>query len=75
MDRLIPLIFISHRTHLWHFASDIKDWPVYKKIGNLSLKCRQVPSTQNIRMVAPLPIAIINLNIPQTRLDEQWHTN
>jgi hypothetical protein len=26
-------------------------------------------------MVALLPIPIMNRNIPQKRLDEQWHTN
>jgi len=45
------------------------------KIGNLSSKIRQMPSTHSIVMVALLPIPIKNRNIPQKRLDEERQTN
>jgi len=43
--------------------------------GNLSSKIRQMPSTHSVVMVALLPIAIKNRNIPQKRLDKQCQTN
>jgi len=70
-DTLVPLIFMSDGTHLWNFAGDKKDWPVYMTIGNLSSKLRQMPSTHSIVMVALLRIPIKNRNIPQKRLNEQ----
>jgi len=74
-DTLVPLIFMSDRTHLSNFAGDKKEWTVYMTIGNLSSKLRQIPSTQSVVMVALLPIPIKNYNIPQEWLDEQRHTN
>jgi len=44
------------------------------KIGNLSSKLHQMPSTHNVVMVALLLIPIENRNIPQMGLDEQGHT-
>jgi hypothetical protein len=72
---LIPVIFMSDGTHLSNFAGDKKEWPVYMTIGNLSSKIRQMPSAHTIVMVALLPIAIKNHNIPQKRLDDQQQTN
>jgi hypothetical protein len=74
-DTLVPLIFMSDRTHLSNFAGDKKEWPVYMTIGNLSSKIRQMPLTHSVVMVALLPIPIKNRNIPQKRLDEQRQTN
>jgi hypothetical protein len=74
-DTLVPLIFMSDGTHLSNFAGDKKEWPVYMKIGNLSSKIHQMPSTHSVVMVALLPIPIKNRNIPQKRLDEQRQTN
>jgi len=61
--------------HLSNFAGDMKEWPVYMTIGNLSLKLRQMPSTHSVIMVALLPIPIKNHNFTPKRLNEQWHTN
>jgi hypothetical protein len=44
------------------------------KIGNLSSKIRQMPSTHSVLMVALLPIPIKNRNISQKRPDEQQKT-
>jgi hypothetical protein len=66
---------MSDGTHLSNFAGDKKEWPVYMAIGNLSSKIRQTPATQSVVMVALLPIAINNGNIPQKQLDEQRQTN
>jgi hypothetical protein len=74
-DTLVPLIFMSDRTHLSNFAGDKKEWPVYMTIGNLSSKLRQMPSTHRVVMVALLPIPIKNRNILQKILDEQRQTN
>jgi hypothetical protein len=74
-DTLVPLIFMSDRTHLSNFASDKKEWPVYMTIGNLSSKICQMPTPDTVVMVALLPIQIKNHNIPQKRLDEQQQTN
>jgi hypothetical protein len=74
-DTLVPLIFMSDRTHLSNFAGDKKEWPVYMPIGNLSSKIRQMPSTHSVVMVALLLIPIKNRNIPQKLLDKQRQTN
>ena len=74
-DTVVPMIFMSDRTHLSNFAGDKKEWPVYVTIGNLSSKIRQMPSMRTIVMVALLLIPIKNRNIPQMWLDEQWQTN
>jgi len=74
-DTLVPLIFMSDGTHLLNFAGHKKEWPVYMTIGNPSSKIRQMPSTHSVVMVAPLPIPIMNRNIPQKRLVEQRRTN
>jgi hypothetical protein len=66
---------MSDGTHLMNFAGDKKEWPVYMTIGILSSKIRQMPSQHTVVMVALLPIAMKNRNIPQKRLDEQRHTN
>jgi len=63
-DTLVPLIFMSDGMHLSNFAGDKKEWPVYMKIGNLSSKIRQTPSTHSVVMVALLLIPIKNRNIP-----------
>jgi len=60
---LVPMIFMSDRTHLTNFADDKKEWPVYITVGNLSSKLRQMPSTHGVVMVALLPIPIKNRNI------------
>jgi hypothetical protein len=72
---LVPLIFMSDGTHLWNFAGDKKEWPVYMTIGNLSSKIRQMPAAHTVIMVALLPSPIKNCNIPQMRLDGQRQTN
>jgi hypothetical protein len=74
-DTLVPLIFMSDRTHLSNFAGDKTEWPVYMTIGNQSSKIRQMPSAHTIVMVALVPIPIQNLNNLQKRLDEQRQTN
>jgi len=74
-DTLVPLFFMSDRTHLSNFAGDMKEWPVYVTIGNLSSKIRKMPSAHTVVMVALLPIPIKNRNIPQKRLDVQRQTN
>ena len=35
-DTLVPWIFMSDRTHVWNFAGDKNEWPVYMTIGNQS---------------------------------------
>jgi hypothetical protein len=72
---LVPLIFMSGRTHLSKFARDKKEWPVYMTIGNLSSKIGQMLSFHTVVMVALLPIPIKNRNIPQKRQGEQRHKN
>ena len=72
---LVPLIFMSDGTHLSHFAGDMKEWPVYMTIGNLSSKSCQTPSTDSVVMIALLPIPIKTHNIPRKRLNEQRQTN
>jgi len=74
-DTLVPLIFMSDRTHLSNFAGDKKKSPVYMTIGNLASKLCHMPSTHSVILVALLPIAIKNRNVPQKRLDEQRQTN
>jgi len=66
---------MSNGTHLSNFAGDKKEWPVYMTIGNLSSTIRQMPSIHTIVMVALLPIAIKDRNIPQKRLDKQRQNN
>jgi len=66
---------MSDRTHLLNFAGNKKEWPEYMTIGNLSSKIRQTPSTHSVVMVALRLIPIMNRNIPQKLLDEQWQTN
>jgi hypothetical protein len=70
-DTLVPLIFMSDRTHLSNFAGHKTEWPEYMTVGNLSSKIHRMPSTHSIVMVALRPIAIKNLNIPQNWLDTQ----
>jgi hypothetical protein len=74
-DTLVPVIFISDRTHLSNFAAVKTEWPVYMAIGNLSSKIGQMPSTHTVVMVTPLPIPIKNSKPAQKRLDEQQQTN
>jgi hypothetical protein len=66
---------MSDGTHLSNFAGDMKEWPVYMTIANLSSKYRQMPTTHNVVMVALLPIPIKNRKILQTRLNEQQQTH
>jgi len=66
---------MSNRMHLSNFAGDKKEWSVYMTIGNVSSKLHQMRSMHRVVIVALLPIPIKNRNIPQQRLDEQWHTN
>jgi len=73
-DTLVPLIFMSDRTHLSNFPGTKNVWPVYMTIGKLSSKIRQMPSAHTVVMVALLPIPINNHNIPQQQLDEQRQT-
>jgi hypothetical protein len=72
---LVPLIFISDGTHLFNFASNMQQWPVYRTISNVSSKIRQMPSTHCIISVTLLPIQTNNDNIPQQQLHEQRATN
>ena len=74
-DTLVPLIFMSDRTHLSNFPGTKNVWPVYMTIGNLSSKICQMPLTHTVVMVALLPIPIKNCKIPRKRLDEQRRTN
>jgi hypothetical protein len=74
-DTVVPLIFMSDRTHLSNFAGDKKEWPVYMTIGNLSTKIRQMPPAHTFVMVALLPIPIKNHNIRHKRLEVQCQTN
>jgi len=74
-DALVPLMLMSDGTHLSNFAGDMKQWPVYMTIGNLSSKIRQMPSTHSIIMVTLLPIPIKNRNNPQKGQDVQRTTN
>jgi hypothetical protein len=74
-DTQVLLIFMSDGTHLSNFAGDLKEWPAYITIGNLSSKNCQTPSMHSVVMVALLPIQINNPNIPQKRVQEQWQTN
>jgi hypothetical protein len=62
-DTLVPMIFISDKTHHSNFAGDKKEWTVYMPIGNLSSKLRQMASTHTVLMVTLVPIAIKNRNI------------
>jgi hypothetical protein len=73
-ETLVPMIFMSDKTHLSNFAGDKKEWPVYMTIGNLSSKLRQMPSTHTVLMVSLVPITIKNRNILPKWLDEQRHT-
>jgi len=70
-DTLVPMIFLSDRTHLSNVAGDENEWSVIMTFGNLSSKICQMPSTHSVVMVALLPIPINNRNIPQNLLDEQ----
>jgi hypothetical protein len=74
-DTLVRLIFMSDGTQLSNFTGDKKEWPVYKTIGNLSSKIRQVASAHTVVMVALLPIPIKNRNISQKQLDGQRQKN
>jgi hypothetical protein len=74
-DTLVSLIFMSDGTHLSNFAGDMKELAVHMKIGNVSSKIRQTPSTHSVVMVVLLLIPINNCNIPQKQLDEQLQTN
>jgi hypothetical protein len=74
-DTLVPLVFMSDGTHFSNSGGEKKVWPVYWTIGNLSSKIRQMPSVHTIVMVALMPIAMKNRNMPPRRLDEQRQTN
>jgi hypothetical protein len=74
-DTVVPLIFMSDRTHLSNFAGDKTEWPVYMTIGNLSTKIRQMPPAHTFIMVALPLIPIKNHNIPHKRLEEQCQTH
>jgi len=75
VDTLVPLIFMSHGTHLSNFTGNKTEWPVYMTIGNQSSKISQTPSTDSDVMVALLLILIKNRYILEKRLDEQRQTN
>jgi len=70
-DALGPLSFMSDRTHLSNFSGDNNEWSVYRTIGNLSSKIRQIRSTHSVGIVVLLPIPIENRITPHKRLDEQ----
>jgi hypothetical protein len=70
-DTLVHVIFMSDRTQLSNVSGDNTEWPVYMTIGNLSWKIHQIPSMHSFGMVALLPIAIKDHNIPKNRLDVQ----
>ena len=74
-DTPVALIFTSDKTHVPDSAGDRKECPVYTTIDNLSSIIRQMLSTHSVAMVALLQIALTNCNIPQTRRDEDRHTN
>jgi hypothetical protein len=74
-DTMVPMIFMSNRTHPLNFGGNKNEWPVYMAIGNLSAKLCQMPSTHSIVMVALLSILIENSNNPAMWLNEQQHTN
>jgi len=73
-DTLVRSIFMSDGTFLMNLSRDKTVWPVYITIGNLSSKIREVHSTHSVMMVAHLPIAIQNRNIPPKWVDEQRQT-
>jgi len=74
-DTLVPLVFMSNRTHLSNFAGNKNEWLVYMTIGNRSSKIPQIPSMHIVVMVTLLTIPIHNRNIVQKWLDEQPETN
>jgi len=55
-DTLVPLIFMSDRTHLSIFRGVKGEWPVYLTIGNPSSNIHQPPSIHSGVRVALLPI-------------------
>jgi hypothetical protein len=69
-----PLSFMSDRTPLSNYASDMKEWPVFMTSCNVSSKICQMTLKHSIIIVALLPITINNRNILQKRLHEQWQT-
>jgi len=75
MDTLVPLMFMSDRTHRSNFAGDKKESPVYMTIGNLSWMIPQMASTKSVIIVTLLPNPIVNCNILQKWLNWPWQTN
>jgi hypothetical protein len=71
---LVPMIFSSNRKHLLNVAGNKRECAINMKIGYLSSKICQMPSTRRVAMIPLLPIPMKNCNIPQTWLDEQQHT-
>jgi len=74
-DTLVPMNFMSNGACFLNFAGDKNEWPVYRTIGNVSLKFHQMPSTDSIIMVPLWLSPIGNRNIFQKCLDEQWESN
>jgi len=74
-DTLVPLIFMSDRTHVSNIARDMIEWPAYMTIRNLTSKICQMPPMHNVLMAALLRIPLKNHNIPLKWLDEQRRTN
>jgi hypothetical protein len=70
-DTLVPVIFIFDGTLLFNFAGNNNDWAIYKTMGNLPSKIRQMPSTHSVVMAALMPIPIMTRHIPEKELDQQ----
>jgi hypothetical protein len=74
-NSLVPLIFMFDGIYLSDFSCDMKEWPVYLTISNLTSKICQMPSTHIMIMVLHLSILIKNHNIARMLLDELRQTN
>ena len=74
-DILVPLIFMSDRTHHSKCVGNQKELSEYTTIGNVSSKIRQMRSMHGVEMVCFLLCPIENHNNPQKGPDNQRQTN
>lgn len=66
---------MSDGTLLSNFVHHKKHYLGYMTISNISSKICQMPGMHSVLMATPLPITIMNHNIPQQWLAEQQYTN
>jgi len=68
---VVPLLFVSNKTHLTNFFGDKAAWLVYMSIGNISKDFRPQGSKRAWVLVALLPIP--QKNPKDSEIHRSWH--